>query len=1004
MEAFQAIRGFLQAVRSRLRAVSFTTWGARAAAALLLLLLILPMLAWVLAPGAAMALRVLLLLGVVAVVPAFVVTAIAMPRRRTAGDLAVARWVGRRVPAIASDLVSAVELEREIQAAGGPRFSRELTLAFADGTAERLSKLRPATLVPTGQLRRAVQLFAGSAALLLLTMALAPGPLGNGWQRLLQPPRAGASASAAISVPEPLVGDLNVTLRFPAYTGRAQVTVPTSSGDVIAPRGTEVTIETTALRPAQAAAMVFDGTPEKRLDLQVSGEHLRGSFVLDKPGAYRFILKGAGSRPLIESDTRKLDIEVDRAPRVDLFAPADDLEVSSRKRVELAYATDDDYGIKEIALVWRNPTGREERKLMPFRAGRNAQGKFLWDLTEIALQPGARIGYHLEVKDNDDVGGPNIGTSKTYYLRVYSPRERHSELIERQQQVFERAVALLGDRLEAPAGELPPRRDAYRVAQQLVVEIGQLAGLVDKDPMSPKKLKPDLDAMHTRLEKLAREEQTLLDDLETRAARSPDGALNRAALAMLGDGDRKQVAELEKDVLQLDDWIGRQRLEEMLSIADEIKQRRDRLAKLMEEYQKTGSEKLREEIERDLRALEQLEAELEEKSARLGGELSDRFLNADALRMEGAQGCLQKVRELIAAGDIAGSNAQLKKCSEMLDTASRSLEDGLRDLRGEKFTEEEKAYNELMDEIADLEQQERDIARQAEGIEDRYKQRAAEVAKDRANPYKEKAKKTLDKLREELAQVPKEGLTPFGQDEYDALMRRLDDVGRMIDEGDVAEALEMAKEARTSLQTLLADLDDDMSDGEPWSDKTDESLTHAHKGEPIADQLVDELEKATPRPDEIMDKTDRQKLEELKRRQQALRERTRRAGQKAQKRGKELPQNAAEDAQRGLGEAEQKMQGAEKRMGATDPGGARGEAEGAAEKLGGLRKGLQQSARPTTVGNGSERDDDEVHIPGADEYKPPEEFREKILDAKSKGKAPADYQEQVEQYYKEITQ
>jgi len=56
------------------------------------------------------------------------------------------------------------------------------------------------------------------------------------------------------------------------------------------------------------------------------------------------------------------------------------------------------------------------------------------------------------------------------------------------------------------------------------------------------------------------------------------------------------------------------------------------------------------------------------------------------------------------------------------------------------------------------------------------------------------------------------------------------------------------------------------------------------------------------------------------------------------------------------------------------------------------------------VGNGSDRDDDEVHIPGADEYKPPEEFREKILDAKSKGKAPADYQEQVEQYYKEITQ
>ncbi len=997
-------------VRARLRRVSLGFWGLAAGAALLAALLLAPVLAWTLAPGHAGIVRALLLIVGLVLVPAFALLAVVLPRRRSAADAAVARYVGTRVPHMASDLLSAIELEREVVAAGGPRFSRDLTLAFATGTAARLAQVRPTSLVPTQHLRRAAQAFASVAALYALTAAFAPGALSIGWSRLTNPARPGALATEPIEVPEPLVGDLSVTLEYPAYTGRSKVVVPTSSGDVLAPRGTRITLETTALRPAQSAVLVFDSTPgtgglpERRLPLVLENERLTASFVLDKPGAYRFLLQPANGRPLVEADPRRLDIEVDRAPRVDLFAPAEDLEVSSRKRVELAFATDDDYGIKEVALVWKNPTGREERRLLPFKPGRSAQGKLMWDLAEVALQPGARVAYHLSVKDNDDVGGPNVGSSKTFYLRVYSPRERHAELIERQQQVFERAIALLADRLEAPPGELPPRRDAYRVAQQLVVEIGQLAGLVDKDPLSPKKLKPELDAMHARLEKLAEGEQVLLDDLEARAARSPDGLLSRAGLAMLGDGDRKQVAELEKDVLILDDWIGRQRLEEMLSITDEIKQRRDRLAKLMDEYEKTGSEKLREEIERELRALELLERELLEKRSRLGGELADQFLNADALEMDDAQDCLQKVRELITAGDIKGGNEQLRKCSDMLDSASRSLEEGLRELRGEKFTEEEKAYGELMDEIADLEREEREIANQAGDIEDRYKKRAAEVAKDRANPFKEKAKKTLEKLREEVTAVPRDGLTPFGQDEHDALVRRLGDVQRMIDEGDLAEALSMAREARTSLETLLSDLDDDMADGEPWSDKTDEALSHAHRAEPVADQLVEELENATPAPEEIMDKADRQQLEELRRRQAALRERTKRAGQKAQKRGKDLPQDTGESAGKGLGDAAQKMQGAEKRMQSADPGGARAEAEGAAEKLGGLRKSLQQSSRPNTIGNSSDPDDQEVHIPGAEEYKPPEEFREKILDAKRKGKAPEDYTEQVERYYREITQ
>ena len=92
-------------------------------------------------------------------------------------------------------------------------------------------------------------------------------------------------------------------------------------------------------------------------------------------------------------------------------------------------------------------------------------------------------------------------------------------------------------------------------------------------------------------------------------------------------------------------------------------------------------------------------------------------------------------------------------------------------------------------------------------------------------------------------------------------------------------------------------------------------------------------------------------------------------------------------------------------MNAPDPMGARDEAQGAAEKLSELQGKMQRSARPSSVpqGEGGRRvDDDTVKIPGSDDYKPPEAFREDILDAMKKDKPPEAYKDLVKRYYEEL--
>jgi hypothetical protein len=1002
MDSFRAIRQTLRSVRGKLRRREALRAAAYALAVLLGLGLIGPLYAASASERALVFLRQGLVgLGLTALALAVAVGLI-LPRRRLSRDADVARFVGDAAPTLASDLLSTVELEEDLRRA--PRFSEALALALAEDTRRRLEKVDPDRVLPPGRVKRAALVLGGALAIFFAGAALAPSRLSAGWSRLTVPPPPSGLGKRAVAVNEPIVGDLRLVVTYPAYTRRPPLVVPAATGDLAAPRGTRVAFETTALRPAATARLLFDAE-EPPMPLEVDGRTLRGALTVDRSRQFRFELVPPTGRPLVEAEPHRIELEPDRPPRVDLVAPADELDVADRRRVELAYDIDDDYGIAEIALVWKGG-GKEERKVLPPpRTGaRSAQAKFYWDLNEITLAPGTRIAYHLEVKDNDDVGGPNIGVSRTYHLRVYSPRERHDEVVEKQQQILEDMIRELARRLVLSAEDLEGHRDALVGLERLTADVGSLVSLVAADSLAPRGLKAEIESMHDRLEKLAREEQTTVNDLHGRRLRAPSFIMPRTAFA---EHDRKTVAELERDVLLLDDWISRQRLEELLAISDELKQHRAKLKDLMEQFSRSPSAETRAAIEREIRAIEQRIAELQAKASRLSGEVADRFMNAEAMDADDAADCFATVRELLDKGDITAAEAQLERCTRMAEAQAEALEAGLRGLRGDRFAEEEKAYAELMGEIGDLERDQRRLARQTDDLLERYKQQAAETAKDRKSPQQERARKTLERLKKEIGEVQRDALTPFSQDELDALKKRLEDVGTMLDEGDIPEALAMARHARDGLRAMRADLEDELAGSKRWSRRTEDAADRLEQAEPGMAQLVDELERAVPSPREVMSPEDRKRLADLRRRQRELRERAERLAGKAEKKAGEMPGNAADVAQRGLGEASDQMGRAEGRMAAPDPLGARDDAQGAADKLGELQQHMRRAARPSPVAGGREGssgrpDEDTVKIPGSDQYKPPEAFREDILDAMKKDRPPEAYRDQVKRYYEEL--
>ncbi|WP_242360366.1 DUF4175 family protein [Anaeromyxobacter sp. SG17] len=176
---------------------------------------------------------------------------------------AAARTVARDAPALRSDLLSSVELAREreaIQASG--RYSVALVDAHLARTAEAAQEVDLARAVPDlwarrGGLALVLALAAHAAAFLLGGSSLA-----HAYGRVLLGDPPGTPAPAA----DPITGDIQLTFKYPAYMKREPRTLSGTGGEIRAPKGTEVTLETRADRDVKQAELViaFDLDPAAR--------------------------------------------------------------------------------------------------------------------------------------------------------------------------------------------------------------------------------------------------------------------------------------------------------------------------------------------------------------------------------------------------------------------------------------------------------------------------------------------------------------------------------------------------------------------------------------------------------------------------------------------------------------------------------------------------------------------------------------------------------------------
>ncbi len=936
----------------------------------------------------------------------------------TVGDPArTARLVGKRVPELHHDVLAAVELERTFDEGD---FSKDLALAFLRELDARVSSVDARAVVDARNTRRASFALAAMVAASLIAFAAWP----KRWLTGAAAAFTFSSRPQPTAAREPITGDVELTYRYPAYTGLKPRTVPGTNGEISAPAGTEVQIRTRSDREVARAELVVNG---KSVPLQVSGgRDLSGSFVLDKPGAYHFRFLKRSGKVVAEGPDVPIHVDVDASPQVRIVAPGEELEVDPGQRVTLRYEASDDYGLSSLELVYRE-SGSPDEKRVPLRhdEGRRSKGSFEWDVTELKLQPGQKVTYFLEVRDNDEVEGRKRGVSRTQVLKLYSAAEHRREAVRKAEQLWERLVTHLADRLEGPdrakekdVAQITSAQSTDASGLQLAADMMQTANELAKEKDAP----PELLAALVNIGEATERVVMVTSDarrLFLRFRGRTDFDVSKRLTTAAGN----EIAEHERNVLYLETLLDRQKLQELKELARQLQRDRRELASLIEQYQKTQDEKIRDSVLREIQSMRARIMELMQRMAELAKGIRDEHLNREALEelmQEKDMGAaLDEIERLMREGKTDEALAKLQELSMQMEEMLQSLEEAEEESGEQANPELTKKFQEFIDELQSTTAEQRRLADETKELRDRYKQQMKDRLAQKGAQLKKELLDKADEVLQDYKRLDPDALNARADRPLEEAIAELQNLKSALEVEDYDLAAEAAARAERAAEELAANGEqqkqlDEVFQNPPEVRRQSRELSERLKGDARkVNDINQKLAQLFPQPGSMLSEQDQKRLQKLAQEQKSLE----RKAQSLERRMEEISQMApvfGEQAQEQMSQIGERMADAAQRMEGRDVSRGYGEQKAALEQLQQFQRQMQQSKSgkgkrgglplPMFAGRRSgwgSHDQEKVEIPDEDQFQAPKEFRKDLLEAMKQG-APDKYRDQVKRYYEEL--
>ncbi|MCA9717589.1 MAG: DUF4175 family protein, partial [Myxococcales bacterium] len=608
-------------------------------------------------------------------------------------------------------------------------------------------------------------------------------------RRLLRNP------SGALRVPAGTTITVEMIPRDPdllEHPERLQLTVVGDRGD--AP-GSEATVSRVPLARA----------PVERAPEDVSSDSDEGAPDSAPPRALtaQFTVRGPGSW-FIDGDERHrhryersqpspIQLEPDAAPEVELLPlPESRSAPTELDSVDIRFKARDDFGLASATLVFERPAAdaRGEPTVATARlsvgtppdGARSWSRRYTWDLSKIAIEERTELTYWIEVRDNDPGLGleplpdppGKVARSARMRLQVRDEESEHAANIEGLRELRDFAVDLLAARMmtvaftdpdedaadaDEPVAPAPTRlrvrraRDLNSASGQLLASLGLLIDALSVDALTPERDVVTLSAIHGRLLALHKLELELhaevAADLDRRAVAEELAAALESLLPRLGRHNDKEVAQLEDEIIRVDDLVDNQIIARLEQLVARLQASQQRLIELLE-LLRAGDESARGEIEQLHQRISDDLRRIAEARSMLRNEVGEEFMNLDAFQALEEQIRDQDVLEQVRRGNVDGALERARDAMDEIRSMRSTIQERMmqEDDPDARVSPEEQRRIKLLRELSRLQDEETSVRGSSESLHNRW--RDAVAAQPLPDSQRAELERAANGLRERL--------------------------------------------------------------------------------------------------------------------------------------------------------------------------------------------------------------------------------------------------------------
>ncbi|MBI2119258.1 MAG: DUF4175 family protein [Elusimicrobia bacterium] len=827
-----------------------------------------------------------------------------------------------------------------------------------------------------------------------------------------------------LPVEEPRLTDFRLQFSYPSYLGLKDE-ISTGEPQVNVYPGTKVQISARPTKDLESIEMVT--SQGMQFPVQILQDRVLTSFTVQQPFEFHFDLKDKEGFSPVQTVYYTCLVKKDLFPEVRLLSPVRDLLAGMESKIPFTFEFKDDLGVSSIFLkIKKGLVGQEEKVLMKKYDSPIAQkiDSFLFSLSSIKVNPKEVLKAQLEVQDNDLVQGPKSAFSQSITIEILDRQKEHEKIEKKLEKFRSDLLELLAEQTLARAAD----KEWEKVELNEPEYFQKLKKAEEKQSQAAAKTLNLENNLEEILELLENDPYSdYRSYLEHRSIKQELGALREGSMSQAQkkfnlkswkEGVEEQdnaIQDLERLNTIAENVDRQNRMKDLIHSADHLLEKGNLLNSKLKES-KVLDDSLKQLLRQTLKEAQNILSEIRQKIKDFPKQLPDEFVNKASVKSMNIENLSKELKELsdaLAQGDLKSA---LSLAQKLLDLARQA-----RDLLSKAAEETVANQDQLLDQEAEqklkaLDQVVRDQEKilqatnqldlkQKALILERQRQLLLELAKRQKGVIEK-----CEVVRKEMEKrIFSNGLKEIFNSMLKGLIPKMENVLKELEGLNVIFSQKWLKEILDQLQANQEKFKSDP--------KSSQDLENINKDEEF---ILNQL-KNPPKEDKTWRQEEYSQLKSLADEQDRLKREAKKLHQDFRKLGQgtaTLPQNSLN----AMKQAREDMEKSQNSLKQGESGSSLGHQQNALSHLRKVQEGLENSGQemkqmqkqsesnPSNfIGLKGQKEGQRgfrsgaVRIPRADEYIPPREFREEILES-LKEKYPKSEENIIKDYYKRIVQ